>query len=277
MQKYLNLELVSPQFLVTTILIISVIITERIAVASVKRSSMAAEPKRRWLVFVRNAGVVAVLLGLIFVWGSELKSLALSVVAILAAIVLATKELIACFTGALMKAGSNSFKIGDKIEVSNLRGEVIDHNFLTTTLLEIGPGQSIHHRTGRRIVFPNSLILANAVFSESFAHNFVLHVFSVRIEKGEDWRLAESILLDASNKACKDFLDDAISHFERLGRQEGLDSSNAAPKVILQVTDKDELTLVVRFAVPVGRRSQIEQEVLRAFADEFYKAPKAAV
>lgn len=250
---------------------VAVILWRQLATASIHRSAMALESKRRWLVLIRNSSLAILLLGLLFVWGSELKSLAFSVVAILAAVVLATKELITCFTGAMLKAGSNSFRIGDRIEVSNFRGEVIDHNLLTTTLQEIGPGHAIHQRTGRRTVFPNSLLLTSPVFNESFAHNYILHVFTVVIGKNEDWRLAESTLLNASNKACSEFVEEATAHFKELGQREGLDTSSAVPKITIQVKEADELTLTIRFGVPLNRRSLVEQEILRAFADEFFK------
>ncbi len=271
MLELIKWDLLSFHYIATGILLLVVIIGRQIATRSVKRFGMSSEPKRRWLILVRNVSVAILLLGLLFIWGSELRSLAISVVAILAAVVLATKELITCFTGAVLKAGSNSFRIGDRIEISNFRGEVIDHNLLTTTLLEIGPGQNVHQRTGRKIVLPNSLFLTSPVFNECVDHKFILHVFSVVVGKDEDWRQAERVLLDAANNACRDFMDEAVEHFEEQGRREGLDSSNAAPRITLDFLDAGKLCLIVRFAVPLGRRTQVEQEVLRAFADSSLK------
>ncbi len=265
--EYLRWDLLSAQYIASAILLTFAFGARRVAIVTVRAANMAPEQKRRWLVLARSVAVGTVFLGLLIIWGDELRSLALSVVAVLAALVLATKELISCLTGAALRAGSNSFRIGDRIEVSNLRGEVIDHNLLTTTLLEIGPGQNIHQRTGRRLVFPNSLLLSNAVVNETFHYDFVLHVFSVVIDSKYDWRSTEKVLLDAANLACKDYIDKAQSQMMEMGKREGLDSSSAAPKITIQVSKAEEITLVVRLAVPIGRRGIIEQEVLRAFAD----------
>mgnify|MGYP001215256827 CR=1 FL=1 len=62
-------------------------------------------------------------------------------VAIAVALVIATKELILCVSGALIKGGARSFNIGDRIQVKEFRGDVIDQNLLTTTILEVGPGK----------------------------------------------------------------------------------------------------------------------------------------
>lgn len=270
--ELLRWELWSAQYIATGVLLLVALIARHLATVTVMGATMAAEQKRRWMVLARNVALSTVLLGLLIIWGQELRSVALSVVAVMAALVLATKELITCLTGAALKAGSNSFRIGDRIEVSSLRGEVIDHNLLTTTLLEIGPGNNIHQRTGRRVVFPNSLLLTNAVVNETFTHQYVLHVFSVVISQKQDWRQAEATLLKAAREACKDYLDDARTHMEEMGKKEGLDTSSADPKITIQLPETDELSLVVRMAVPVSQRGQIEQEVLRAFADAYFKS-----
>ena len=48
-------------------------------------------------------------------------------------------------------------------EVAGVRGDVLDIGPLTTAVLEVGPGQSIHQRTGRKITLPNSVFLTHAV------------------------------------------------------------------------------------------------------------------
>lgn len=272
-------ESLSGQYIATAVLFLTALIARHLATVSVHRAAMAPEQKRRWLVLARNVALLTILLGLLIIWGQELRSLALSVVAVLAAFVLATKELLTCLTGSALKAGSNSFRIGDRIEVTGLRGEVIDHNLLTTTLLEIGPGQNIHQRTGRRLVLPNSLLLTNAVVNETFTHGYILHVFSVVIDTNHDWRQAEKTLLEAANSACGEYINDARAHMEEMGKREGLDTSSASPKITIQFTQPDELTLVVRMAAPVGRRGQVEQEVLRTFADAHFQRtdPSSAV
>jgi small-conductance mechanosensitive channel len=267
----LGWESLSAEYMATAVLLMGALVARHLATLSVHKAAMAPDQKRRWLVLARNVALLTILLGLLIIWGEELRSFAISVVAVLAALVLATKELLTCLTGSSLKAGSNSFRIGDRIEVSGLRGEVIDHNLLTTTLLEIGPGQSIHQRTGRRVVFPNSLLLTNAVINESFTHGYILHVFTVVIDPKHDWRQAEAILLEAANLACQEYIDDAHAHMEEMGKREGLDTSSASPKITIQFSKIDELTLVVRMAAPVGRRGQIEQEVLRAFADHHFQ------
>ncbi|NOU12210.1 MAG: mechanosensitive ion channel protein MscS, partial [Nitrospira sp.] len=55
--------------------------------------TLTMESKRRWVVTTRNSVVLAFLIGLVIIWAHELQAFAVSLVALAAAMVLATKEL----------------------------------------------------------------------------------------------------------------------------------------------------------------------------------------
>src|SRR5690606_21856396 len=120
----------------------------------------------------------------------------LSVVALAVALVVATKELILCITGSILKTGAQSFKIGDRIQIKDFRGDVIDQNLFATTIMEIGPGKLTHQRTGRVTVLPNSLFVSEPVINESYTHDYVLHVFTVPFKRQDDWQSAQKSLLE---------------------------------------------------------------------------------
>jgi len=125
----------------TTILVVVIVILRAIIARFIRKSVSSTELRRRWLVQTRNGLLLLLLFGLIMIWGEELRTLALSVVAIAVAFVIATKELILCITGSVLKTGAGSFNIGDRIQIKDFRGDVIDQNLLATTILEVGPGK----------------------------------------------------------------------------------------------------------------------------------------
>lgn len=109
-----------------------------------KNAALSMEAKRRWVVTVRNSMVFAFLVGLVVIWAHELQAFAVSLVALAAAFVLATKELILCWSGAALRVGGKVYSVGDRIQIAGHRGVVLDHDVFATKLLEIGPGQSSH-------------------------------------------------------------------------------------------------------------------------------------
>ena len=245
----------------TLFLIVTMLLLQAVASRIIRRRVMSTELRRKWLVQSRNGLLLITLLGLFMIWGEELRTLALSVVAIAVAFVVATKELIMCITGSLLKTGSRSFDIGDRIQVKDFRGDVIDQNLLVTTILEVGPGKNIHQRTGRLIVLPNALFVSEPVINESFTHNFVLHVFIVPFMRKDDWRSAQQALLAAATKHCAHNLEIIRRHMFKVSAQLGLEVPTVDPRVTLQFPDADEVHLIVRVPTKAAKKNYIEQSI----------------
>lgn len=246
----------------TLILMVAMIAIRSLVVRFIRRNVSATELRRKWLVNSRNGLLLILLLGLVLIWGNELRTLALSIVAIAIAFVVATKELILCLTGSLIKSSSGAFNLGDRIQIKDYRGDVIDHNLLTTSILEVGPGKSMHQRTGRMITLPNALLVSEPVTRESFTEKFGFHVFSVPFKREEDWPAARQAFLEAARRQCSSYLEQGRKHMERVSSQWGLGLPPVEPRVSIHVPSAGEVHLVIRLPVPAGRRHMIEQAIL---------------
>ena len=187
----------------TVVLVIALVVLRAVVVKAVLgQEKLPGDVRRRWLVQVRTAVFLLFVLGLVMIWAEELRLFAVSVFAVAVAAVIATKELIQCVTGAMLRTGGKAFKIGDRIEIAGIRGDVIDHNLLTTTVMEIG----LHQMTGRAVVLPNSIFLGKPLVNESYTHDFVLHPFKIPLKMDADWQLEEQDLLAAAKEECAPFL-----------------------------------------------------------------------
>jgi small-conductance mechanosensitive channel len=187
----------------------------------------------------------------------------------------ATKELILCVSGAILKSGAGSFNLGDRIQVKDFRGDVIDQTLLATTILEVGPGKTGHQRTGRMIVIPNALFVSEPVINESFTDHWDFHVFTVPFRREDDWHAAQKALLAAANRHCEPYLESVRKHMNKFGVSRGLEVPSVDPRVTLQATDAEEMHLTVRLPTKSGQRSYIEQSILsEIFADTDYSTKK---
>ena len=256
----------------SVILIVAVLIVKKLLVRAVLRlDSQQPEVRRRWVVNIRNASLVGLLLGLIWIWAEPLHTLAVSFIALAVAGVIATKELILCISGAVVRAVSKSYAVGDRIEIAGKRGDVVDQNLFTTTLLEIGPGQSSHQYTGRAIVIPNSLLLNTPLINETFTHEYVLHVFCIPLMSSDDWHRSEQFLLEAAQVECSPFLDQARMYMKNIETQHGLDSPTVAPRVTLQIPEPGKINLLLRIPAPSRRKGRLEQAIIRRYLSEMSK------
>jgi hypothetical protein len=100
----------------SVIMLIALLATRTLVVRWIARNSaLSMESKRRWVVTTRNWIVFAFLIGLVIIWAHELQAFAVSLVALAAALVLATKELILCWSGAALRAVGKVYSVGDRI------------------------------------------------------------------------------------------------------------------------------------------------------------------
>ncbi|GKS60342.1 mechanosensitive ion channel protein MscS [Nitrospira sp.] len=229
------------------------------------QKGLTVEDRRRWVVYIRNGMLLLFAVGMVAIWANELQAFAVSLVAIAAALVLATKELILCVSGAALRAGSKFYSIGDRIQVGTQRGIVLDHDLFATTLLEIGPGQASHLTTGRVVIFPNSLLFSAPIVNETFSKDYVFHVTIVPMRNEDDWQRGERVLTEAARAECAEYIQNAAAYLHDLEERNLMEAPNPEPKVTLQIDQPGRINLVLRFPVPVRGRARTEQAILRRF------------
>lgn len=146
------------------------------------RTEVPPHVLRRWTATTRNIFLFLLALGLVLIWAPQLRTFALSLTAVAVAIVVATKELILCISGSVLRASSRAFSVGDWIEVGDVRGEVVDHSIIATTLQEFERGS--FHYLGRAVVVPNSTFFATPIRNLSAERDYAFHSFAVTTEPG---------------------------------------------------------------------------------------------
>ncbi|WP_157314729.1 mechanosensitive ion channel family protein [Chitinibacter sp. GC72] len=250
----------------TLIFMVLLVIARALVKRSVlRRSDLSVEVKRRWLVTLRNMWLLLFLAGLLFIWGRELQTLAVSLVAIAAALVLATKEMIMCLMGSIYRTSTHAFSVGDRIEFNKLKGQVVDTNVLSFTVAESSYASAQQGTVGRVVTIPNSLLLANPVFNETRLGQFVMHTVHVRIARYDDWQAAESVLLAAGQQAIVSYERELALHAQEQQNMQVLNALVLEPRVRIDLEELDSIAFQLQLPVPLGQRAKVEQAVLREF------------
>lgn len=224
------------------------------------------EERRRWSVTSRNTVVFISLVGLVLIWASELQSFALSIVAFAAALVLATKELIMCVSGGILRATTQSYTLGDVIEVGSYQGRVVDINLFSTTLVELGPHGLSHRMTGKLIKMPNSFLLSFAVIRDNeLGMEYILDTIIVPVPYIVDPVKAERVIIEATEKYIRPYSKEAESCIDIQELEKLLDTPSIEPRITIVPVDDKQYKFVIRAAMPKGQRNRIEQEIYRDF------------
>ena len=257
--------------LVLTALLLAGMLTLRAGVrkAIMHREDFNVETKRRWLVSLRNIILVLTSLGMVLIWGQEIQTFAVSLVAVAAAFVLATKEVILCMLGSVYRTSSRLYEIGDRVEIAGIKGQVIDVNLISTTLIESSRAENHKGTVGRGIKIPNSMLFSNPVYNETMMGHFAIQTIHIYIERDADWQLAESILLESGREMIAEYADDLLQHAKDIASDYIIDTPLQEPRVRIILDDIDSIGLQLQLPAPLGLRAKIEQRILRRFLREF--------
>lgn len=244
--------------------------------AMLHRNDVETEIRQRWLTTLRNSIVAVFMLGMALIWSSQIETLAVSLVAIAAAIVLATREMILCIMGTIYRSSSSAYSVGDRIEINGLRGQVIDLSMLSTTLLE---SSQVRRKgtVGRVLTFPNSLLLTHPVWNETLLGHYIVHTIQVVLKRDENWEVAEKALLDAANEEVKTYAKELAQHAHELQRSYGLEAPALVPRLHLAIDEKEVINLYLQLPVPLTRRGKIEQKILRACLSAMHSSKQESI
>jgi small-conductance mechanosensitive channel len=248
------------------------LIAKRLLVRAIRTANKpwTAEQRLRWIGYLKSFSFGILILGILFIWGEQLHNFVVSVFAIAFALVFSVKELFMSLNGSLMRLRGNVYNLGDRIEVNGVRGDVIDFNLLSTTILEAGPGHNSHHHTGRTVTFANSLLLDNFMINESFMDHFFLHNITVPMNLTSDWEKAKNLLLKIAQEECNPFLDQARKRVKEASRQKGIQLPSVEPRVTIQMPEPDKINLTLRVPAPMHLKGRLEQTILNKFLQQFY-------
>jgi small-conductance mechanosensitive channel len=183
-----------------------------------------------------------------------------------AGVAFAMQEVIGSFAGWVSISTGRLYRVGDRVDVGGVRGDVIDITPLRTMLMEMGsPGDSGswvggRQLTGRIVSVSNKNVFTNPVYNYSSSFDFLWEELVVPIPYDADWRRAEAIL--AAAVASQTAGADARLAVERMRRSYPIPQTDLEPRVFVRLTD-DWVELAARFVVPVRTARAVKDELSR--------------
>lgn len=261
-----------PNFYIFGLLFLSTVVLYFIIGKAIKNSRMHFDQKRRFMANTRAIFFLILTAAVFILWANELYQFVISLAAILAAFAIAGKELFLCYAGSFYKTFARPFSVGDRIQVGDIRGDVVDIGLLSTQLLEVGPKDYTQQLTGRTITIPNAVFLDTNVFNEtdniSEGRDFVLHVFKIPIKNDDNWKKHKDVLIKCAHESCSKYFAQAEQFFTKLANKRHVGIPFIEPRVNVKFETADSLMLMVRVTVPVERKGTIEQEIINSYLEK---------
>ncbi|HDY8226279.1 mechanosensitive ion channel protein MscS [Vibrio vulnificus] len=250
----------------TALIIIFVVLVRQVILARIRGEvAFITEKQRSWMSRTKNGAFAITSLILFVLWQSEINQFALSVTAIAVAIVVASKEIILCFTGSIQRASSRSFRVGDWIEVGKISGQVIDHNMMATVIQEIDLNHGQYHYTGKTVTLPNSMFFTYPVKNLNFMKRYVYHNFLIVVP---DFVNLYPLLPDLENKIeeqCHYFSDVAKRYNAMIEKHAGVDLPGAEPHIHITSSAAGEQVVNFMIFCPTEKAVHLESLIRQDF------------
>ena len=202
-------------------------------------------------------------------WYEGVQSIATYLGLLSAGIAIALKDLIANFAGWIYIISRKPFEVGDRIQLGNLAGDVIDLSPFEITLLEIGNWVDADQSTGRIVNIPNGKIFSLDLANYDKGFKYIWNEIRVIITFESNWQKAKKILLKIAIKKSENITAPMERQIKRAARKFLIYYKHLTPIVYTDVKDHG-VQLTIRHLCETRKRrgytEAIWEDILKEFA-----------
>jgi small-conductance mechanosensitive channel len=217
--------------------------------------------------------LVAVVVG--FAFASELGSIVTFAGLITAGIAVAMQSVLVSIVGYFFLAGKYGIRVGDRVQIGDVTGEVIDLGLVRMYLMELG-GHGQMGPTGRVVAFANSIVfqVSTGLFKQIQGYGIAWHEITLNLPAGCDYADTKNKLLAAATHALKDFQEEIERQTKEIQRNTSSRAgADAQPKVQLNFSASG-VQAIVRYPVHQQHAAEIDERVSRELSSVISSAAK---
>jgi small-conductance mechanosensitive channel len=203
------------------------------------------------------------------IWIQGFASLSTFLGLLSAGLAVALQDPIVNLAGWLFIMFRKPFDVGDRIQIGEYRGDVIDLRIFQFTLMEVGNWVEADQSTGRVIHIPNGKIFREAQANYSKGFQYIWNEIAVLVTFESDWKKAKSILLEIAKRHAEHLSRAAEEKLRHAARKFMILYTHMTPVVYTSVADSGVLLTIRYLCEPRKRRGttqEIWEDILEAFA-----------
>lgn len=163
------------------------------------------------------------------------------------------------FTGWLLNSFQGYYRVGDRVSVGEVFGDVVKMDFLTTTVWEIGSPQRpgfvpAEQPTGRLLTFPNSEVLTGTIMNLTRDFPYVWDELTTVVANESDLRHALAVLEKTAGALLAEEMKLPVNTYRGIMARAGLHEPIATAPQVFAAPAESWTELSIRYLVPVRER-----------------------
>ncbi len=185
-----------------------------------------------------------------------------------AGIAFALQEVIASIAGWVAITLGGFYKIGDRVQLGGIKGDVIDTGLLRTTLVECGDWVNADLYNGRIVRIANSFVFKEPVFNYTANFPFLWDEITIPVKYESDRQLAREILNRVLLDVVGSYVREADSAWEQMALRYMVEDASVEPVVTMVATD-NWVEFTLRYVVDYQRRRSTKDRLFSRILDAF--------
>jgi small-conductance mechanosensitive channel len=225
-----------------------------------------SDVRRRRQFLVLRRVVMGFCMGIVLILGfvSEFSSLATFAGFITAGVAVGLQTILLSVAAYFFLVGRWGIRVGDRISVASVTGDVIDIGLVRLYLMELaGTGVDLYP-TGRVVVFSNSVLFqpTTPLFKQIPGSEYAWHEVAILLNPGGKYDLIESQLLEAVRSVHAEYSDELQRQLGYTERRMDISVRPPDPHGQLQYGDSG-LEYAVRYPVDLRKASEVDEKITR--------------
>jgi small-conductance mechanosensitive channel len=207
---------------------------------------------------------------------TELGAVATFAGLITAGVAVALQNVIVSIVGYFFLIGKYGIRVGDRVQVGSVTGEVVEIGLVRFHLMELSGGVADSEPTGRIVAFSNSVVFqaTGGLFKQIPGTNFAWREVTLRFPSDSDYRQIRERLQQAIDRAFTDYKDS----LEGQRRQMEL-SVTSIPSVELKARAHARFSasateVSVRYPVVAEKSAEIDERIMAEIFAAISRDPK---
>jgi small-conductance mechanosensitive channel len=216
--------------------------------------------------FSRYVTAVVVLIVLAAIWRAFAGRIGVVVGFTAAGLAFAMQEVIGALAGFVNILTGRIFRVGDRVQMGGVQGDVIDITPMRTKIMEMGgPGSTQtwvggRQYTGRIVAISNKATFTEPVYNYSSVFEFIWEELSLPVAYDDDHQEAIRIMRRHAEEVSS--AEGAQRAIAEMTRRYPIARADVEPRVFVRATD-DWIELSARFVVPVRAARRVKDELTR--------------
>lgn len=250
--------------------ILVIIIIQRLIKKFVLGNIADIKVRYQWQKISLYLSVFLIIIFLISTWLNIFGSVATFLGLISAGIAIALKDPLVNMVGWGFILIRQPFKVGDRIQIGNNSGDVIDIRLFQFSINEIGNWVDADQSTGRIIHIPNGIVFSEPQASYTAGFQYIWNEIPVLITFESNWKKAKEILTKVVNHHGIMLTTEADQQIKAAAKKFLIFYSKLTPIVYTSVKDSGVMLTLRYMCSPQERRGSEEniwEDILNKFAE----------